>query len=247
MAGDFEIKFDLTQLTEQFQFFKDINKKVGLAVDVLAAQAYAKAIELVQQQIRSNRNLYLENLEFTSTGSGDSKVYLIILHESAMFIEQGVKEHSLQSVALKGGEKSRVIPFVNNKNIPSMSSDKQKQILSDVKTFLSSQKMSLNKKIGSGEGKVASFSKVPSQMKSKHSGESVLNRLNVYQTQMPKNGGGTKTQSTAMTFRTLKADGPDWLIPELKAKLILDQVYDWIIQNYKRILQEQLQFLILNG
>jgi hypothetical protein len=247
MSEDFKISFDLTELTKEFKYFKDIEKRVSGAIDVLAAQAYGQAIKLVQQQIRSQRNLYLENLEFTSQGSGDNKVWLIILHENAMWIEEGSKAHTLQEVALKGGAKSRVIPFNNNKNIPSMSSDKQKSIQQDVKKFLNTQKISLNKPIGSVAGKVASFNKVPSKTTSKHSGESVLNRMNLYQTKTISKTGKSTTHTTAMTFRTLSADGTDWNIPEYKAKKILDQTYDWILTNYEKIVTEQLQLIVVKG
>ena len=132
-----------------------------------------------------------------------------------------------------------------------MSSDKQKQILSDVKDFIKSQKLSLNKPMGTQSmgGKVKpvrSFPTVPSKITNKK-GQSVLNKMNVYQTSMPTKSGGTKTQSTVMTYRTLTSDSDGWDVPELKGAKILDQVYDWILQNYERILQERLPALILGG
>ncbi len=122
--------------------------------------------------------------------------------------------------------------------------------------------MSLNKPINDSAGKpilssasnvrpAASFSNVPSKHVSKKSGESVLNRLNVYQHSTQDKQGKQKITSTAMTFRTLSknSDNDEWIMPESKSKAvhILDDVYSWILQNYERILMESLPDLIIKG
>jgi len=258
MAGeDFNIKFDLSQLEKEFSFFKDINKRLNKAIDNLAGQAYEKAIELAQSQLKSRRDLFIQNLEFKKEGSGDNTVYYIIVHEKALWIEEGMPAHNMKGTHLKGKDKV-IIPFNHNKNQKSMMAPKQQELYSEVKSFLKKNKISLNKPINDSMGKAiiskpgvvkaaASFGNVPSKTKSKRSGESVLNRLNVYQHESTNSAGKSKITSSAITFRTLSKGGEGWDVPDLKAAKILDQVYDFILQNYKKILEEQLPNLILSG
>ncbi len=259
MAKDFDLKFDLSKLQEQFDFFKNINKNLSQAIDNLAGQAYEKAIELAQQKLKSRRDTYLKHLSFKKEGQGENTIYYIILSEEALWIEDGVPAHNMKDTHLKGKDKV-VIPFQHNKGQASMMPQKQADMYKDVKSFLKKQKMSLNKPINDSAGKpilsspgnikpAASFGSVPSQHKSKKTGESLLNRLNIYQSATQDKGGKSKMTTTAMTFRTLSKNSPDdaWNVPELKPVHILDEVYDWILQNYEKIMMEQLPDLILKS
>lgn len=259
MAKDFEIKFDLNELKEQFDFFKNINKHLSKAMDNLAGQAYEKAIELAQEKLKSRRDTYLKNLSFKKEGQGENTIYYIVLSEKALWIEDGVPAHNMRDTHLNGKDKI-IIPFQHNKGQPSMMPQKQADMYKDVKSFLKKQKLSLNKPINDSSGKpilsspgnvkpAASFGSVPSKHVSKKSGESLLNRLNIYQSNTQDKSGNSKMTTTAMTFRTLSKNSPDdtWNVPELKPVHILDEVYDWILQNYEKILMEQLPDLILKG
>lgn len=259
MANDFNLKFDLSQLQEQMSYFKDLNKNVSKALDNLAGQAYEKAIELAQQKLKSRRDTYLKHLSFTKEGSGDNTVYIIVLSEEALWIEEGVAAHNMKSTHLNGKDKV-VIPFQHNKGIPSMMPQKQADMYKEVKSFLKKNKMSLNKPILNKTGSptistpgnvkpAASFGSVPSKHVSKKSGKSLLNNLNVYQHESTSQSGKKKTTSTAMTFRTLSRNSSDseWNVPNLPGAKILDEVYDWILQNYERILQESLANIIITG
>ena len=257
--NEFNIKFDLSQLEEQFSYFKDINKKVAKALDMLAGEAYEKAIKLAQQKLKSRRDTYLKHLSFTKEGQGDNTVYIIMLTEEALWIEDGVKEHNMKDTHLKGKDKV-IIPFNHNKNIPSMMPQKQAEMYKEVKSFLKKNKMSLNKPILNKTGSptistpgnvkpAASFGSVPSKHVSKKSGKSLLDNLNIYQHESTSKSGKKKITSTAMTFRTLSKDSSDseWQVPDLKGVKILDEVYDWILQNYEKILQKSLADIIIKG
>jgi len=259
MGKDFDIKFDLSQLEKEFNFFKDINKNLSKAMDNLAGQAYEKAIELAQEKLKSRRDTYLKNLSFKKEGSGENTIYYIVLSEKALWIEEGVGAHNMKDTHLKGKDKV-IIPFQHNKGQPSMMPKKQQELYGEVKSFLKKQKMSLNKPITDHAGKAilsspgnvqpaASFGSVPSKHKSKKTGESVLNRLNIYQTAIKDSKGNEKITKTAITFRTLSKNSGDdeWNVPELKPAKILDEVYTWILQNYQKILMEQLPGLIIQG
>ncbi len=259
MANDFNIKFDLSPLVEQMSYFKDIDKKLATALDSLAGQAYEKAIELAQQKLKSRRDTYLKHLSFTKQGQGNDTVYLIVLSEEALWIEEGMSAHNMKDTHLNGKDKV-IIPFQHNKGMPSMMPKKQAELYKEVKSFLKKNKMSLNKPIMDKAGKsnissagnvkpAASFGSVPSKHVSKKTGESVLNRLNVYQHQSQTKTGKTKTTSTAMTFRTLSqnSDKSEWNVPQLPPAKILDEVYDWILQNYEKIMQESIGDVLLKG
>jgi hypothetical protein len=259
VAKSFDLKFDLSQLEKEFNFFKNINKQLSNAMDNLAGQAYEKAIELAQEKLKSRRDPFLNNLEFKKEGSGDRAVYIIVLHDAGLWVEEGVEAHNMKDTHLKGKDKV-VIPFNHNKMQSSMMPQKQQQLYKEVKSFLKKQKISMTKPINDNSGKpiisspgavkpAASFSKVPSSIKSKKSGESVLNRLNVYQHSTQGKDGKQKVSKTAMTFRTLSKNSGDneWNVPDLKAANILDEVYSWILENYEKILMEQLPDLILRG
>lgn len=258
--ADFDLKFDLSELEKEFNFIKNINKHLSKAMDNLSGQAYEKAIELAQQKLKSRRDTYLKNLSFKKEGSGDDTIYYIILHEDALWIEDGVPAHNMKDTHLKGKDKV-IIPFEHSKGQPSMMPQKQKELHGEVKNFLKQNKIALNGKpikdtsgqpILSSPGNVkpaATFGSVPSKHVSKKTGESVLNRLNVYQTSIKDSKGKEKITKTAITFRTLSrnSDDSEWNVPELKPVHILDEVYTWILENYEKILMEQLPGLIIQG
>ncbi len=125
--ADFNLKFDLSQLEKELNFFKNINKHLSKAMDNLAGQAYEKAIELAQEKLKSRRDTYLKNLSFKKEGSGSETIYYIILSEPALWIEDGVPAHSMKSTHLKDKEKV-IIPFNHNNGQPSMMPQKQQQL-----------------------------------------------------------------------------------------------------------------------
>ena len=84
-------------------------------------------------------------------------------------------------------------------------------------------------------------------MKGVASGESVLNRLNVYQTASKNRAGKDVINKTMMTFRTLSKNSKSpWLIPARDGIHVLDQVYAWLQSNYERILAESLKNMEIN-
>lgn len=252
------LQFDLSQLEKEFSFFNDINKRLENAIETLAAQAYGQAIKLTQEQLTSRRNTFLENLSFSKEGSGKDAVYVIILNAKAMWIEEGHEAFNLKDT-LKG-ETSRVVPFKHNSNQPSLQSAKQQQAYSEIKSFLKKNKVSLSKPITNQAGQpilsspgnvrpAATFSKVPSSTVSKKSGESILNRMNIYQHETTGKGGQKSIQKSIMTFRTVSqnSDTSEWNIPPLKAAKIMDQTYQWILENYEKIISEALVDIIVSG
>jgi len=64
MANDSGFKLDINfdQFRQQLSKISGIENIFLNALDVVAVQAYSEAVRLAQNKLRSNRNLYLENL-----------------------------------------------------------------------------------------------------------------------------------------------------------------------------------------
>lgn len=250
------IKLDVSELEKAFSFVKDINKRLSDAMENLAQAAYAQAIKLAQTKLKETRNIFLENFSLVKEGSASSPVYVLLLKEKAVWIDEGFPEHNMKDTHLNGKD-SMVIPFQHNKNQSSMMGENQKARYNEIKKFLKKQGVGLDKPINDNSGKpiissknsvkaAKSFANVPSAKVGKVSGESVLNRLNIYQHEVRQKDGSTKVAKTMMTFRTLSSkSGPDeWQVPARKAADIMDETFDFIIQNYQRILTESITNLI---
>ncbi len=251
------LSFDLSELEREFNFFKDITKHLSDSLENLAAEAYERAVQIANEKLTSRRADYLGALKFYKDKAND--VYVIELNQSAMWIEEGIHLHNMKQTHLKGKD-SVIIPFNHNKNIPSMMSSKQQQTYGEIKSFLRKQKVSLTKPIKDTSGApilsspgnvkpAASFNKIPSKTVSKKSGESVLNRMQIYQHETKDKQGNSKISKTMITFRTLSKNSKDseWNVPAQDGVLILDRVYDFILQNYQEILMKSLPDLILSG
>lgn len=247
--SNFSFTLDIKPLTDQFAKIKGIDASLKKAIDSLATQAYGEAIRLVQLKLRSNRNLYLENLALDKKQTGGAPEYVIILRDKAMWIEEGLPARNLKDSHLKG-KQSVVIPFTHNKNQRSLMSDKQFMIYDEIKAALKQEKISLTRPILNSNGSIAlstvkkivpaaTLVNVPSYFKSKSTGQSILNNLQVYQHQGP--GPNAKVKKTLMTFRTMSANSKGWDVPELKGVKILDEVYQWILDNYSRIITQSIE------
>lgn len=250
MSESFSVKFDFSQLEKEIRNLAKLEEKINTSIGNLAKAAYLQAIALAKQKLHSTQNLYLENLKFETTTSGQYASYLIILNEPAVWIDDGHGEIDMRKTHLKGRDKL-IIPFTHKKEgmQKSTMSPTQQGLYQEIKNSLKQNKMSLSKPINDPFGKpvlsspgkpraAAMIAKVASQKKGSMSGESVLNRLHIYQSEQKKTG---KVSKTFMTFRTLSEDSKaEWIIPAYKAQKILDETYNWILTNYNKFLEEGL-------
>lgn len=248
-SNGLSVNINFDQFKEQLQKIPKLEQVFRDSLDLVAVQAYAEAIRLVQAKLRSNRNIYLENLALEKSKNKNDPTYIIVLREKALWVEEGVPAHNLKKTHLKNRE-SVIIPFQHNKNIPSLMSNKQQLIYKEIKSALRKEQINLSRPITNSKGvpvistlkkitPAAILTNVPSQFKSKATGQSILNNLNIYQHEI-KTPKGVKIQKTLMTFRTLNKNSTGWNVPELKGVKILDEVYTWILENYTRIIAEKL-------
>lgn len=246
----FNIKFDFSQIEAEIKNLSKLETKINASIKNLAMASYNQAIAIAKQKLHSTQKLFLDNLSFKEDSSGNYVSYLIILQKPAVWINDGKEELDMRQTHLKG-KNSMVIPFThkNEGMQPSTMSPTQAGLYSEIKDAMRKNKVSLQKpitdKMGSpilsspGKPRAAAiFESVKSKKTGSKSGESVLNRLNIYQSQA-KAGG--KINKTMMTFRTLSKDGEaDWIIPAYKAQKIMEETYNWILTNYNRLMAEGL-------
>jgi hypothetical protein len=88
----------------------------------------------------------------------------------------------------------------------------------------------------------AMIKKVNSAYKGSVSGKSVLNNLNIYQTERTNRAGNKVIDRQYFTFRTLsKNSKAKWTIPARDGIKVFDEIFKWVNENYKKFLDEQLK------
>lgn len=93
-------------------------KMTEAAVASLATQTHAKILEMAQRDLRSTRQIYVDNLTLKQE---NSSTWIVVLDEPAMFIEDGRPAGTMVDDLLrknfkvsKSGEKYKVIPLKKN-------------------------------------------------------------------------------------------------------------------------------------
>lgn len=116
---DIKVNLNTSELAsligEKLEQAKQLTEK---AVASLATQTHAKILEMAQQELRSTRQIYVDNLTLKQE---NSNVWLVVLDDPAMFIEDGRPAGSMVDDLLrnnakisKSGKKYKVIPLKKN-------------------------------------------------------------------------------------------------------------------------------------
>ncbi len=256
MADNVKVTINVEPLLKTIQNLKELKKPINQSIERLSMAAYNQAIALVNQKLKSDRErgIYLKNLHFEKNSTGGFNTYLIILDEEALFIEDGHPDQDMRKTHLKGREYVR-IPFKHSDKVPSGEKSKQGDILREIKTAMKENKVPLTKTILDKSGApilstpaspraAAMIKKVNSVYKGSVSGKSILNNLNVYQTERTNRAGNKAIDRTYLTFRTLsKNSKAKWVIPGKPGINVFDEIYKWIEQNYNKFMDEQLKNL----
>lgn len=241
-----KIEIDLKAISESFEETKkEVEKDLYGAIEIVAKRSEAKARELAADQLHSRFDIFDENLYFQELGKG---MYLLELNEKALWIEDGMSAHSMVDDLLsknaktsKKGEKYKVIPFKHSK-LPSRQTEKAKQITDMVKTELKKRNIpyrgiELDKSGNPRLGLIHTIKDLQGPKPSKKSKHGVLEGLSIYQTKT-KTG---KIQRDIMTFRVVKESHKQeglWEHPGLRGVKIFDQVYDWALKEFDKMLEE---------
>jgi len=90
---DLKLSINADELARQLAVdVKDLNDKLEVAIQSLALQAHAWALEMSQNALHSTRSTYADNLKFVELSKN---IYEVQLLEPAMWIEEGMSPHSL--------------------------------------------------------------------------------------------------------------------------------------------------------
>lgn len=224
---------------------KEVERDLYDAVEIVARRSEAKTRELAAEQLHSRFNLYDDGLKFQEIGKG---MYLLELDESALWIEEGRDAGSMVDDLLrknpkisKKGEKYKSIPFEHSK-LPSQQTQKARQITEMIKTELKKRnipykKIEFDKSGNPRLGLIHTIKDIQGPKPSKSAKHGALEGLAIYQTKT-KTG---KIKRDIMTFRVVKESHKQeglWYHPGLEGVQIFDQVYDWALKEFDKILQE---------
>lgn len=189
---------------------QEINEKAKVQLQILASQVYGFIIQQANTDLKSTRDLFIQNL-VGPIEAGDN-IWVVGLKKEAEWIEEGYAAYDMLPGLLKGpkakvnakGQKYTVIPFKHNKP-QSQSSRAQVQLSNYVKNELKQRGLDKILKGPDGKpltGKVASLNITgPGTPQSRH-GTPLLSGLTIYQTLMKNKSGKETVRRDVMTFRT---------------------------------------------
>jgi hypothetical protein len=233
-----KIDVDMSGLSGLTVLDSNLQKEVELAGQKLVVATYARITEQVGLQLHSSRNTYLQALKYTQT-SGNT--WVISLGNEAMWIEEGIPPNTEMIDKTLKGASSKIIPFNHSKT----AQDRTIAQASLVKTLakeLKRKKIPFDKieRDPSGKpksGKLHSFDIVKKNVpKSRFTGRSYLQTVNIFQQQTKDAKGNQMTQRSIFTFRTMtqaqKGSGM-WVNKKgFVAKKFLDDAAQWAQDNW---------------
>lgn len=241
-----KIEIDSKTISDMFDGAKkEVERDLYDAVEIIARRSEAKARELAAEQLHSRFDLYDKSLNFQEIGKG---MYLLELDEKALWIEEGMSAHSMvddllrkNSKISKKGKRYKVIPFKHDK-MPSQQTQKAKQVTDMVKAELKKRnipyrKIEFDKSGNPRLGLIHTFKDLRGPKPSKMAKHGVLEGLSIYQTKTARG----KIRRDIMTFRVVTESHKEeglWHHPGLRAVQIFDQVHDWALKEFDKILEE---------
>jgi len=144
------LNVDLTAILDlQKELEPKVQKAFLDAAQGLALQAHAHILEEAQSKLHSTRDKYISALDFKQVSQD---TWIIALDESAMWIEEGMTEHSMLDSLLsspkaktaKDGSKYLVVPFEHNKG-PSKQTPAQNDLTQTIRKEMRNRKIPYGK------------------------------------------------------------------------------------------------------
>lgn len=230
------------ELAKQFkEFVAEAKADIEKGVSLLAIQAYEKGKDLASEELKSTRDLFLDN--FKRPDEVAPGVHIIWLLEDAAFIEDGLpanfdmKEGLLKSdkaKTSKSGFKYLAVPFSHTK-APTRSTPSAQAVIKRIRENLKKEKvpfktLELNADGSPRIGKLHSFDwggNIPGKGNTRD-----LERVSIYQT-VTATGN---VRRDIMTFRTVSgnpASADKWKHPGMEGKKFLDRAADWAMQEWE--------------
>lgn len=246
---DLRFDIDIDAISSEFgELKKEVNNDLKSTVGNLASMTHAKALELATDQLGSLQKTYKDNISFEQL---EENLWVVSLDEKALFIEDGFVGGFMEGL-LKGksskvnakGERYAVIPFEHSKN-PSEQSEKARDLTNQIKAELKKRNINYRKPEYNPDGSpklglIKRFDVESAKLKDIHK-DQPLKGVAIYQKMDDKTG---KVRRDVMTFRVItekhRGEGK-WVHPGMKAKKILDQSFEWAMEEWtEKILPEVL-------
>lgn len=227
----FKINTDLSAFAGLSVITENLQKEIEQAGEKLVIATHAKIIEDVNTRLHSSKNTYLSSLKVVRP-SNDT--WIILLEPKAMWIEEGVAPNTEMIDQTLKGKESKVIPFQHNV-VKQEQTTAQASLTQTLKSEMKKKGIPFDRleRDSSGKpkiGRLHSFDVIKNVPKSKFTGQSYLQKVNVYQRQIKNSTGKMSTQRSIMTFRTMsvKQKGTGmWVHPGYAAQKFLDEAFEW--------------------
>jgi hypothetical protein len=247
----FKIGVDISDLTSLLDLPDQVKSTLNDLGEKVAEDAYRHTIEQANQKLHTRKETYIQALSI----SKDDDAWLLVLDESAMWIEEGqspfdMKPGLLNSPKAKQGKNGKylVVPFKHDKGTAqttltqtvaaSMSqngipfADIEKGADGNPKTGLLHKfdiagPNKTSKSPGQGHGPIGSPMQGPS-------GIPFLKGVNVYQKQGKDKMGKPRTERFIATFRTVSEHSKGWMNNGTEAMNLLDETMEYMMEKFDR-------------
>jgi len=225
--ADIKLHFEIPDLEEHLrQFALEIEQDMEAGIKNLAAMTHAKVLEMANQELKSTKKKFAENLTWAELAPG---VYAVTILAPAVWIDEGLPADFDMKPGLlakpdgitKDGRRYRVIPMDQAK-APSNLAPQGKADLETLKDALKEKKIPLRKLERNSDGSIKTGKLHSFDIDSRTPGKGntqLLSRVNIYQTANEK--GQVSRQVT--TFRTVVEGSEGWKHPGLEPHNFLDK------------------------
>lgn len=228
-----KFEIDLEKLSKNIkQFGEEFKKDVTESIGYLASMTHGIVLQQTNELSPPLQKPYRDALSFQRLEEG---LWVVELQKEAVWIEDGVKPHSMYDTLLKSpkakiGKKGKylAVPFKHSKN-PSEMSPKALELASQIKDELKKRNISATKLDLTADGsprlgRISSFD-IESARPSAKAKYPALKGVTIYQTRNKETG---KVQRDIMTFRVIsestKGDGR-WQNPGRQPADFFDLAY----------------------
>jgi hypothetical protein len=226
--ADIKLHFEIPNLDEFLkQYALEIEQDMNKGLENLAQASLAHMKELANQELKSTKKQFMDNVECSKIAEG---VYAVTIKAPAVWIDDGLpKDFDMKPGLLakpdginKKGLRYRVIPMDQAK-APSMLTPPAKGDLEELKTFLKEKKVPLRKIEMNADGVTARLGKIHSfDLGGRVPGKGntpMFNGVNIYQHADSKG----KVTRQVTTFRTVIEGSDKWIHPGMAPHNFLER------------------------
>lgn len=239
-----KIKIDVASIASQFKdLILEVEQDLNKGVANLAAITHAKVAEMANQELKSSRKTFMDNLGFEEISSG---LWVVSVDQGGLWVEEGIEPNMDMKPGLlknatqtsKEGFKYKVIPFDHGK-APSQLNGYAQNLVTKIRSDLKKQGIPFKKIENDAQGnpKTGKLHSFPNGINGNESNPD-LRGVSIYQT-LTKTGD---IRRDVLTFRTVSggpASAGKWIHPGVTPKKFLDRAGDWAIKEWEdKILPE---------